>query len=205
MFFLPMQHKAAGLAHNPLKAIVTPRPIGWISSRGSDGSFNLAPYSYFNAVCDDPAMVMFSAETSAGGQRKDSLRNIEETAEFVVNIVGEAQFDAMNISSGNYPYGENEFIHAGLEMVESQTVAVPRVGGVPAALECRLHDTITLPRNDEDKGYVMVLGQVTGLYIDDAVVVDGKVAYDRFVPISRLGYRDYGRTSDVFTAQRPSD
>ena len=205
MFFLPMQHKAAGLAHNPLKAIVTPRPIGWISSRGSDGSVNLAPYSYFNAVCDDPAMVMFSAETFAGGQRKDSLRNIEETAEFVVNIVGEAQFDAMNISSGTYPYGENEFIHAGLEMVKSQTVAVPRVGSVPAALECRLHDTITLPRNAEDKGYVMVLGQVTGLYIDDAVVVDGKIAYDRFVPISRLGYRDYGRTSDIFAAQRPSD
>ena len=205
MFFLPMQHKAAGLAHNPLKAIVTPRPIGWISSRGADGSVNLAPYSYFNAVCDDPAMVMFSAETHAGGQRKDSLRNIEETGEFVVNIVGEAQFDAMNISSGNYPYGENEFIHAGLEMVESQTVAVPRVGGVPAALECRLHDTINLPRNAEDKGYVMVLGRVTGLYVDEAVVVDGKISYDKFVPISRLGYRDYGRTTDIFTATRPSD
>ena len=205
MFFLPMQHKAAGLAHNPLKAIVTPRPIGWISSRGADGSVNLAPYSYFNAVCDDPAMVMFSAETLAGGQRKDSLRNIEETGEFVVNIVGEAQFDAMNISSGNYPYGENEFIHAGLEMVESQTVAVPRAGGVPAALECRLHDTITLPRNAEDKGYVMVLGQVTGLYVDEAVVVDGRISYDKFVPISRLGYRDYGRTTDIFTAMRPSD
>ena len=205
MFFLPMQHKAAGLAHNPLKAIVTPRPIGWISSRGADGSVNLAPYSYFNAVCDDPAMVMFSAETLAGGQRKDSLRNIEETGEFVVNIVGEAQFDAMNISSGNYPYGENEFIHAGLEMVESQTVAVPRAGGVPAALECRLQDTVTLPRNAEDKGYVMVLGQVTGLYVDEAVVVDGRISYDKFVPISRLGYRDYGRTNDIFTAMRPSD
>ena len=205
MFFLPMQHKAAGLAHNPLKAIVTPRPIGWISSRGADGSVNLAPYSYFNAVCDDPAMVMFSAETLAGGQRKDSLRNIEETGEFVVNIVGEAQFDAMNISSGNYPYGENEFIHAGLEMVESQTVAVPRAGGVPAALECRLQDTVTLPRNAEDKGYVMVLGQVTGLYVDEAVVVDGRISYDKFVPISRLGYRDYGRTTDIFTAMRPSD
>ena len=205
MFFLPMQHKAAGLAHNPLKAIVTPRPIGWIASRGADASINLAPYSYFNAVCDDPAMVMFSAETLAGGQRKDSLRNIEETGEFVVNIVGEAQFDAMNISSGNYPYGENEFIHAGLEMVTSQTVKVPRVGDVPAALECKLHQTVALPRNAEDKGYVMVLGRVTGLYVDDAVVVDGKISYDRFVPISRLGYRDYGRTTDIFTATRPSD
>lgn len=205
MFFLPMQHKAAGLAHNPLKAIVTPRPIGWIASRGADGSTNLAPYSFFNAVCDDPALVMFSAETLAGGERKDSLRNIEETGEFVVNIVGQAQFDAMNISSGNYPYGENEFIHAGLEMVTSQTVKVPRVGDVPAALECKLHQTVALPRNDDDKGYVMVLGRVTGLYIDEAVVVDSKIAYDKFVPISRLGYRDYGRTTDNFEMARPSD
>ena len=112
-----MQHKAAGLSHNPLKAIVSPRPIAWVSSRGADGSINLAPYSFFNAVSEDPAMLFFSAAVLAGGQRKDSLRNIEETGEFTVNVVGEAQFDAMNISSGNFPYGDNEFINAGLEMV----------------------------------------------------------------------------------------
>ena len=117
MFFLPMQHKAAGLSHNPLKAIVSPRPIAWVSSRGADGSINLAPYSFFNAVSEDPAMLFFSAEVVAGSRRKDSLRNIEETGEFTVNVVGEAQFDAMNISSGNFPYGDNEFIHAGLAMV----------------------------------------------------------------------------------------
>ena len=185
MFFLPMQHKAAGLSHNPLKAIVSPRPIAWVSSRGADGSINLAPYSFFNAVSEDPAMLFFSAEVLAGGQRKDSLRNIEETGEFTVNVVGEAQFDAMNISSGNFPYGDNEFIHAGLEMVASETVATPR--------------------NSDDRGYVMVIGTITGVHVDDDVVADGKIAYDRFVPISRLGYRDYGRVTDIFEAVRPSD
>ena len=77
-----MQHKTAGLSHNPLKAIVSPRPIAWVSSRGADGSINLAPYSFFNAVSEDPAMLFFSAAVLAGGQRKDSLRNIEETGEF---------------------------------------------------------------------------------------------------------------------------
>jgi flavin reductase (DIM6/NTAB) family NADH-FMN oxidoreductase RutF len=141
----------------------------------------------------------------AGGQRKDSLRNIEETGEFTVNVVGEAQFDAMNISSGNFPYGDNEFIHAGLEMVASETVATPRVGGAAAAMECKLHDTIQLPRNSDDRGYVMVIGTITGIHVDDDVVVDGKIAYDRFVPVSRLGYRDYGRVTDIFEAVRPSD
>ena len=200
-----MQHNAAGLSHNPLKAIVSPRPIGWVSSCGADGSVNLAPYSFFNAVSEDPAMLFFSAEVLAGGRRKDSLRNIEETGEFTVNIVGEAQFGAMNISSGNFPYGDNEFIHAGLEMVAGETVSAPRVGGVPAAMECKLHDTIHLPRNSDDRGYVMVIGTVTGIYVDDNVVVDGKIAYDRYVPISRLGYRDYGRVTDIFQAARPSD
>ena len=200
-----MQHKAAGLSHNPLKAIVSPRPIGWVSSCGADGSVNLAPYSFFNAVSGDPAMLFFSAEVLAGGRRKDSLRNIEETGEFTVNIVGEAQFGAMNISSGNFPYGDNEFIHAGLEMVAGETVSAPRVGGVPAAMECKLHDTIHLPQNSDDRGYVMVIGTVTGIYVDDDVVVDRKIAYDRYVPISRLGYRDYGRVTDIFQAARPSD
>ena len=203
MFFVPMRHKDAGLSHNPLKAIVSPRPIGWIASKGADGSFNLAPYSFFNAVSEDPAMVIFSVQSDSETHIKDSLRNIEETGEFVVNIVSQAQFDAMNISSGTYPYGENEFTHAGLDMVPSQTVAVPRAGGVPAALECTHFQTINLPRNASGGGYIMVLGTVTGIYIDDGIVENGLVKYESFIPISRLGYRDYGRVTDIFQATRP--
>jgi flavin reductase (DIM6/NTAB) family NADH-FMN oxidoreductase RutF len=205
MFFLPMQHKDAGLSFNPLKAIVSPRPIGWISSKGADGSINLAPYSFFNAISENPAMVIFSAESADADHRKDSLRNIEETGEFVVNIVGQAQFDAMNISSQSFDYGDNEFLHAGLDMVDSGTVSPPRVGNVPAALECRLFQTIPLPRNEDGRGYVLVMGTVTGIYVDDAVVVDGKVDYTAYTPISRLGYRDYGRVTDIFQVARPDD
>ena len=205
MFFLPMQHKQAGLPFNPLKAIVSPRPIGWISSKGADGSINLAPYSFFNAISENPAMVIFSADCSDHDHRKDSLRNVEETGEFVVNIVGQAQFDAMNISSQSFSYGENEFLHAGLEMIESETVQPPRIGGVPAALECRLYQTMPLPRDDAGRGYVMVMGTVTGIYVDDAVVKDGKLDYTAYTPISRLGYRDYGRITDIFEVARPDD
>jgi len=205
MFFLPMQHKDAGLPYNPLKAIVSPRPIGWISSKGADGSINLAPYSFFNAISDNPDMVVFSADCGNADHRKDSLRNVEETGEFVVNIVGQAQFDAMNISSQGFDYGDNEFLHAGLDMVESTTVSPPRVGGVPAALECRLFQTIPLPQSDTGRGYVLVTGTVTGIYIDDSVVTDGKLDYTAFTPISRLGYRDYGRITDIFQVARPDD
>ena len=203
MFFVPTRHKDAGLSHNPLKAIVSPRPIGWIASRGADGSFNLAPYSFFNAISEDPAMVMFSVQSDNETHHKDSLRNIKETGEFVVNIVSQAHFEAMNISSGTYPYGENEFTIAGLDMVPSQTVEVPRVGNVPAALECTHFQTIDLPRNDTGGGYILVMGTVTGIHINDDVVEDGLVKYEKFVPISRLGYRDYGRSTDIFQASRP--
>ena len=205
MFFLPMQHKGAGLSYNPLKAIVSPRPIGWISSKGADGSVNLAPYSFFNAISENPAMVIFSADCTGHDHRKDSLRNVEETGEFVVNIVGQAQFDAMNKSSESLAYGENEFLHAGLEMVNSQTVSPPRVGGVPAALECRLFQTVPLQRDDAGRGYVMVMGTVTGIYVDEAVIKDGKLDYTSYTPISRLGYRDYGRVTDIFQVARPDD
>ena len=205
MFFLPMRHKDAGLTHNPLKAIVSPRPIGWISSKGADDSVNLAPYSFFNAISENPAMVIFSADCSGHDHRKDSLRNVEETGEFVVNIVGQTQFDAMNMSSESLEYGENEFLHAGLEMVDSETVSPPRVGGVPAALECRLFQTVPLPRDDAGRGYVMVMGTITGIYVDEMVIKDGKLDYTAFTPISRLGYRDYARVTDIFQVARPDD
>ena len=204
MFFRPRHHKTAGLSYNPLKAIVSPRPIGWIASKGADGSHNLAPYSFFNAISEDPAMVMFSVMAAQPNHRKDTLRNVEETGEFVVNIVSQIQFDAMNISSGDFAYGDNEFARAGLKMVPSETVSVPRASDVPAALECTHYKTLPLPANDDGVSYTVVIGSVTGIYVDDRIVEDGLVKYDRFVPISRLGYRDYGRVTDVFQANRPS-
>ena len=146
---------------------------------------------------------MFSVPSDSASHRKDSLRNIDETGEFVVNIVSEAQFDTMNVSSGAYPYGESEFDLAGLAIKPSRTVAPPRASGVPTALECRHFQTLELPRNDEGGGYVPIIGTVTGTHIDDAVIENGLVKHDAFAPISRLGYRDYGRVTDIFQASRP--
>ena len=202
MFFTPGTHLQFGLSHNPLKAIVSPRPIGWISSQGSDGSVNLAPYSYFNAISEQPPMVMFSS-APGGDTSKDSLRNVLETKEFVVNVVSAALGDAMNVSSGSYPYGTNEFDEAGLEMAACETVSVPRVKAAPAALECCLWQAIELPAPQNGRASTMVIGTITGIHIADDVIVDGKVDVAAYQPLARLGYMDYAQITELFAIQRP--
>ena len=202
MFFTPGTHLQSGLSHNPLKAIVSPRPIGWISSQGSDGSVNLAPYSYFNAISEQPPMVMFSS-APGGDTSKDSLRNVLETKEFVVNVVSAALGDAMNVSSGSFPYGTNEFDEAGLEMAACETVSVPRVKAAPAALECCLWQVIELPAPENGRVSTMVIGTITGIHIADDVIVDGKVDVAAYQPLARLGYMDYAQITELFAIQRP--
>ncbi|HAE09668.1 MAG TPA: flavin reductase [Alphaproteobacteria bacterium] len=203
MYFRPGLHKEAGLSFSPLKAIVSPRPIGWISSRGKDGSVNLAPYSYFNAISEFPPMVMFSSAPSGNGQHKDSLRNVIETEEFVVNIVSSDLGDAMNITSEGLPYGQNEFTAAGLDMADCHSVTVPRVAASPAALECKLWKVIELPKPEDNDAGVMVIGIITGIHIADDVIIDGKVDVTRYQPLARLGYMDYARVTNVFAMARP--
>lgn len=201
MFYRPGRDPH-GLAHNPFKALVAPRPIGWISSLDAEGRVNLAPYSFFNAVADTPPMVMYSStgrKPSADG--KDTVANIRATAEFVCNIVPYALRDAMNASSGFYPAGEDEFARAGLATAPSREVAPPRVAAAPAALECRLWRVVDLPGADNH----MVLGEVVGVHIDEAVLVDGKVDVTRYRPVARLGYRDYSCVESVFALVRPSE
>ena len=203
MFFIPGTHREAGLSYNPLKAIVSPRPIGWVSSRGNNGSVNLAPYSYFNAIAEQPPMVMFSSAPD-GSTGKDSLRNDQETGEFVVNIVSATLGDAMNTTSGRFPYGTNEFSKAGLAMADGETVSVPRVKVAPAALECHLWKTISLPAPKDADASTIVLGTVTGIHIADYVIVDGKVDVTIYKPLARLGYMDYAQITKLFEMQRPT-
>ncbi len=203
MYFQPGAHKEAGLSFSPLKAIVSPRPIGWISSRGKDGSINLAPYSYFNAISEFPPMVVFSSAPSPVTRHKDSLRNVVETEEFVVNVVSSALAEAMNISSASLSYGTNEFVAANLEMAECNSISIPRVKLAPAALECKLWKTIELPHPEDIEPTTLVIGTVTGIHIDNAVIVDGKVDVTLYQPLARLGYMDYARVSEVFSMPRP--
>ncbi len=188
-----------GLQWDPFKALVTPRPIGWISTLGKNGVVNLAPYSFFNAVSTDPHYVMFSS-----GGRKDSQRNAEETGEFVCSLATYALRDAMNRTSQHVGPDVDEMVLAGLTPAPSKLVAPPRVQESPVAFECRYWRTIDLPGADGGPGtHAIVLGQVVGVHIDDRVITEGKVDVTKLKPIARLGYGDYAVIDEVFELTRP--
>ncbi|MCE9649518.1 MAG: flavin reductase family protein [Parvibaculum sp.] len=187
-----------GLKHDPFKALVVPRPIGWISTLDLNGVSNLAPYSFFNAVSTDPHIVMFS---SAG--RKDSQRNAEETGEFVCNLAGWEQREKMNMSSSTVGPEVDEFVLSGLATEPSRMVKPLRVEGAPAHLECVYLKTIELVGRDGRHSYDMVLGEVVGIHIDDRFIADGMVDSAAMKPVSRLGYMDYAVVDEIFTMKRP--
>lgn len=201
MFYRP--EDGHGLPHNPFNAIVTPRPIGWISSRAADGTNNLAPYSFFNAIAYVPPQVMFSSTGAKPDQdnTKDSVANIRETGVFCVNIVETAMTDAMNTSSADLDKETDEFTAAGLTPVECETINCARVSGTPAALECKLTRIIELPGASNK----LVLGEVTGIHLRDNCIRDGRFDVTTFQPLARLGYRDYSRVTDVFELIRPGE
>jgi flavin reductase (DIM6/NTAB) family NADH-FMN oxidoreductase RutF len=188
-----------GLTWDPFKALVTPRPIGWISTLGKNGVVNLAPYSFFNAVSTDPHFVMFSS-----GGRKDSQRNAEETGEFVCSLATYDLRDAMKQTSSHVAPEVDEMKLAGVTPAPSTLVAPPRVAESPVAFECRYWRTVDLPGPDGGLGtHAIVLGQVVGVHIDDAVIVDGRVDVTKLRPIARLGYSDYAVIEEVFELTRP--
>jgi flavin reductase (DIM6/NTAB) family NADH-FMN oxidoreductase RutF len=192
-----------GLPHNPFNAIVTPRPIGWISSRDAQGRDNLAPYSFFNAIAYTPPQVMFSSTGAKPdrGDTKDSVANIRETGVFCVNIVPYALRDAMNATSGTHPRERDEFALAGLEKAECATIPCARVAAAPANLECRLTGVVTLP----GPANFLVLGEVVGIHMQDSCLRDGRFDVAAFQPLARLGYRDYARVTELFALARPDD
>lgn len=201
MFYQPKD--GHGLPHNPFNAIVTPRPIGWISSRSADGHDNLAPYSFFNAVAYEPPQVMFASTGSKADRDfgKDSVANIRETGVFACNVVSHALRDAMNASSAALAGEVDEFAHAGLEKAECDTVACSYVVAAPAVLECKLTKIVELPGLSNQ----VVFGEVTGVRIRDEHLIDGTFDVTTFQPLARLGYRDYSVVKDLFSLTRPDD
>ncbi|WP_331374128.1 flavin reductase family protein [Sinorhizobium chiapasense] len=188
-----------GLPHDPFKAIVSPRPIGWIGTRAADGSQNLAPYSFFNAISDRPKLVMFSSSTY-----KDSVRNIEETGDFTASFASRNLSAAVNLTSVAAPRGESEFEIAGLTPVEGTLVKAPFVGEAFAALECRMTEILRPKGLDgvTSDSYV-VFGEVVGIHIRDEAIRDGRFDAATVRPLARLGYMDYCDGGDVFEMVRP--
>ncbi len=197
MFYEPS--KGHDLPHNPFKAIVAPRPIGWIGSKSSKGDINLAPYSFFNAICDTPPMVMFSSTGI-----KDSVAFIEETGEFTANLVSDHLKAQMNASSVNAPRGVNEFDYAGLSAAPCKLIAAPRVKEAYASLECVLVEIKRLQdRQAQPTDNYMVIGEVVGVHIDESILTDGLIDIAKVKPVSRLGYMDYATTQSVYQMARP--
>lgn len=201
MFYRPAD--GHGLPHNPFNAIVTPRPIGWISTRGKDGRNNLAPYSFFNAVAYVPPQVMFASTSfkEDSGDTKDSVANIRETGVFCVNIVEYAMRDVMNASSAMLPREVDEFEHAGIEQVACSEIDCARVAKAPAALECRMTQIVKI----EGEHNFVVFGEVVGVHMRDDTLVNGRFDVTTYSPLSRMGYRDYTRVTEVFELTRPDD
>ena len=190
-----------GLARDPLKAIVAPRPIGWISTYGEDGTANLAPYSFFNLVSDDPKIVMFA---STGW--KHSATNAIRRGGFAANLATRAARDAVSLTSADLPGGESEFEAAGLAAAPCRAVDAPRLADNPAVLECAVTEHL-VPR-DRSGGAadaVLVLGEVVGYWLDERYVTDGRFDTARARPLARLGYRDYASVDETFEIMRPTD
>lgn len=187
------------LPHDPFKAIVTPRPIGWISSQDGSGHHNLAPYSFFNAVSDKPPIVMFSSDGM-----KDSASNAKNTGAFACNIATYALKDAMNATSAPLASGESEFVRAGLTPVPCKLVNAPMIAEANIVLECQTLEVKTLSdRHANEISYTMVLGEVLGIHIADEFIRDGILDITAIKPIARLGYRDYAVINEVFQLARP--
>ena len=204
MFYDPRENlRPAPLTHNPFNALVAPRPIAWVSTIDSESRVNLAPFSYFNAVSADPPYVMIGIGNKDDGTPKDTLANVRDVPEFVVNISSKELKDAINQTSKVYPRDVNEFDETSVTPAESRQVRPPRVAEAKAALECRVHRIIDLPGPDHRRRRHVVIGEVVGIHIDDDAIEDGKVVASRLHQLSRLGYFEYDSVEETFTIPRP--
>ncbi len=201
IFYRPEARDRELLPHDPFKAIVAPRPIGWVSTIGSDGAVNLAPYSFFNALGEAPPMLAFS---SMGA--KDSATLSAEVREFVWNLVTYELREAMNETSAPLPRGSSEFERAGLQMAPSRLVAPPRVASSRCAMECKvvhhleLHDLDGRATNQH-----LVIGQVVGVHLDETAIIDERVDTTTLRPVARLGGpADYAVIDEIFRMTRPT-
>ena len=199
MFFEPRLRDKSVMRHDPFKALIAPRPVGWVSTMDREGRVNLAPYSFFNAFSSEPPIVGFCSEGA-----KDSLTFAREGGEFVWNMATWDLRDEMNATSAPLERGHSEFAHAGLETAPSRLVRPPRVKASPAHLECKVVDIFQLRDvNGEPVPRFLVMGQAIGIHIDDRFIEKGVVQITKMKPIARCGYQDYTVLNEVFALKRP--
>ncbi len=186
-----------------LTGVVVPRPIAFVSTISNSGNVNLSPYSFFNAVSYDPPLIIFSSSKfTSDGKLKDSLSNIEQNCEFVVNIVNENIIEAMNKTAAEYPEDVNEFDVANLTQIDSDLVKPPRLSESPVNMECKLERIITLGTEAHPQG--LVIGEIIQLHIDDEIISGHRINHEKLKPVGRLAGNMYTHTYDVFELMRPS-
>jgi flavin reductase (DIM6/NTAB) family NADH-FMN oxidoreductase RutF len=195
--------KPPGFRHSLYAALVTPRPIGWISTVSGAGVVNLAPFSFFNLIASEPLCCMYCANGShlAGGP-KDSLANVREVGEFVFNLCTWDLREQMNLTAANSPRDVDEMAAAGLAAAESTSIRPPRVAASPIALECTVFNIVDLPSSERTSN-AMVMGRVEVVHIAEDIVVDGMIDFARVRALGRLGYNDYTVVDNIFTMRRP--
>ena len=200
MFFEPPERDKTLLPHDPLKAIVAPRPIGWISTVSASGVANLAPYSFFNMLSENPWIVGFSSNTL-----KDSISNIVETGEFVYNLATRSQIEAVNRSSMPAPPEVDEFAFLGIDSATCRIVKPRRVAASPCSFECKWIETISLKgRSGKPSNWYLVLGEVVGVHIEESVIENGMVDIVKMQSLARCGYMDYAWVQEVTSCPRPT-
>ena len=188
-------------AYSWMADTITPRPIAWVSTLSPEGHTNLAPFSFFNGITGNPPTLMFSAVNNRGGVKKDTVRNIEATGEFVVNLVSHVLTEKMNDCAAMLPYGDSEFAKFGINPAASTQVRPPRVAPAPVAFECRLHSIVLI---GEGAGAANVIfGRIVSAYVSDAVLVGGAIDPALLDTVGRLGGENYVTTRDRFSLKRP--
>ena len=199
--FDPAEHDDVDI-YKLLIGLVVPRPIGWVGSVSADGVRNLAPFSFFNAIAASPPTVLFST-IRAGGVRKDTLSNVEETGVFTVNVVTEETVEAMNVTSGRYEASVDEFELAGLTAVDGSVVDAPMVGEAKANLECRLNQIVQIG-TDGPMAASIVIGEVVLIHVEGSILDGTRIDQEALRAVGRMGGPTYTRTRDLFSLDRPS-
>ncbi len=179
---------------------IVPRPIAWVSTMDESGTLNLAPFSYFTVGSTEPMTLLFCPQVTAEGSEKDTLRNIEQLPEFVINLTDEATAEQMNLTATALPRGHSEFEWAGVTPAASETIRVPRVAEAPVAFECRLQRLVSI--SDNPWGGTVVFGEVQRIHIRDDIYVNGYVLLDQLKPIGRLAGSGYAYLHDTFSMAR---